>query len=34
MQQTNKDLKRNILLDQGVLLLTEKGYHGTGLKEI
>ncbi len=33
-QPTNKDLKRIKLLDQGVLMLTEQGYHGTGLKEI
>ncbi len=34
MLQTNKDLNRTKLLDQGVLILTEQGYHGTGLKEI
>lgn len=34
LQIPNKDLKRKKLLDQGVLLLTEQGYHGTGLKEI
>ena len=33
-EPTNKDLKRKKLLDQGVLMLTEQGYHGTGLKEI
>ncbi len=33
-ESTNKDLKRKKLLDQGVLMLTEQGYHGTGLKEI
>lgn len=31
---TNKQLKRDILLSQGVQLLTQQGYHGTGLKEI
>ena len=29
-----KQIKKDRLLDQGVLLLLEKGYHGTGLKEI
>jgi TetR/AcrR family transcriptional repressor of nem operon len=33
-QLSTKELKRNKLLDQGVLMLTEQGYHGTGLKEI
>lgn len=35
MQQiTSKDINRKKLLDQGVVLLTELGYHGTGLKKI
>ena len=29
-----KQLKKDRLLDQGVALLLEKGYHATGLKEI
>lgn len=33
-QSTPKNLKRTKLLDQGVLILMEKGYHGTGLKEV
>ncbi len=33
-QLSNKEIKRKKLLDQGVLMLTEQGYHGTGLKEI
>ena len=31
---TQKQLNRASLLAQGVTLLTQKGYHGTGLKEI
>ncbi len=31
---TSKQLKKHRLLDQGVTLLLEKGYHATGLKEI
>ena len=31
---TAKQLKKDRLLDQGVSLLLEKGYHATGLKEI
>ncbi len=35
MQTINpKQLKKDRLLDQGVALLLEKGYHATGLKEI
>ncbi|MCX7085556.1 MAG: TetR family transcriptional regulator C-terminal domain-containing protein [Methylococcales bacterium] len=35
MQKTkSKQLKKDRLLDQGVTLLLEKGYHATGLKEI
>ncbi|WP_031434534.1 TetR/AcrR family transcriptional regulator [Methylomarinum vadi] len=35
MQQlTNKEQKREKLLDQGVQMLMSQGYHGTGLKEI
>ena len=35
MQQfTNKQLKRERLLDQGVQMLMSQGYHGTGLKEV
>ncbi|MCK5831172.1 MAG: TetR family transcriptional regulator C-terminal domain-containing protein [Methylococcales bacterium] len=33
-QLSTKEINRNKLLDQGVLMLTEQGYHGTGLKEI
>jgi len=32
--QTNKQLKREKLLDHGVKMLMEQGYHGTGIKEI
>jgi len=32
--QTNKQIKREKLLDQGVKMLMDQGYHGTGLKEI
>jgi TetR/AcrR family transcriptional repressor of nem operon len=31
---SSKNLKRQKILDQGVILLTEQGYHGTGLNEI
>lgn len=31
---TQKNLNRDSLLNKGVALLTEQGYHGTGLKEI
>jgi len=31
---TNKQIKRDKLLDQGVQMLLTKGYHGTGIKEI
>jgi TetR/AcrR family transcriptional repressor of nem operon len=31
---TSKQLRKDRLLDQGVTLLLEKGYHATGLKEI
>lgn len=34
MAIANKHLKRDILLSQGVQLLMQQGYHGTGLKEI
>ncbi|NOT85181.1 MAG: TetR family transcriptional regulator [Methylococcaceae bacterium] len=34
MPTLNKQLKREQLLDQGVSLLMEQGYHGTGLKKI
>ncbi|HHJ39282.1 MAG: TetR family transcriptional regulator [Methylothermaceae bacteria B42] len=30
----NKQLKRDKILDQGVQLLMERGYHGTGIKDI
>ena len=30
----NKSINRENLLNQGVLLLTRQGYHGTGLKAI
>lgn len=33
-QISTKEFKRVKLLDQGVLMLTEQGYHGTGLKEM
>jgi len=32
--QSNKQIKREKLLDQGVKMLMDQGYHGTGLKEI
>lgn len=32
--QANKQFKREKLLDQGVQMLMDQGYHGTGLKEI
>lgn len=32
--QNNKQIKRERLLDQGVKMLMDQGYHGTGLKEI
>jgi len=32
--QDRKQIKREKLLDQGVQMLMEQGYHGTGLKEI
>jgi len=32
--QTNKQHKRGKLLDHGVQMLMEQGYHGTGIKEI
>jgi len=32
--QTNKQIKREKLLDQGVKMLMDQGYHGTGLKQI
>ncbi|NOQ63413.1 MAG: TetR family transcriptional regulator [Methyloprofundus sp.] len=32
--KTNKHIKRERLLDQGVKMLMEQGYHGTGLKEM
>jgi TetR/AcrR family transcriptional repressor of nem operon len=32
--QLNKQIKRGKLLDQGVKMLMDQGYHGTGLKEI
>ncbi len=34
MATLNKQIKREKLLDQGVLMLMDQGYHGTGLKEI
>ncbi len=34
VMQTNKQIKREKLLDQGVKMLMDQGYHGTGLKEI
>lgn len=35
MPKTSKKLtNRENLLNQGVILLTQQGYHGTGLKEI
>jgi TetR/AcrR family transcriptional repressor of nem operon len=33
-QPTQKQINKENLLNQGVSLLTHKGYHGTGLKEI
>jgi len=33
-QLSTKEINKKRLLDQGVLMLTEQGYHGTGLKEI
>ncbi|HHE65401.1 MAG TPA: TetR family transcriptional regulator [Bacteroidetes bacterium] len=33
-QIINKQLKREKLLDQGVKMLMDQGYHGTGIKEI
>ena len=33
-REANKLINREKLLSQGVALLTEQGYHGTGLKEI
>ncbi|MDD2725443.1 MAG: TetR family transcriptional regulator C-terminal domain-containing protein [Methylovulum sp.] len=33
-QPTQKQINKENLLNQGVALLTQKGYHGTGLKEI
>ena len=33
-QPTQKQINRENLLTQGVALLTQQGYHGTGLKEI
>ena len=32
--ENNRDIKRNKLLDQGVQMLMEQGYHGTGLKDV
>jgi len=32
--QTNKQIKQDKLLDQGVKMMIDQGYHGTGLKEI
>lgn len=32
--RTQKQINKENLLNQGVLLLTQQGYHGTGLKEI
>ncbi len=32
--QASKQIKREKLLDQGVNMLIEQGYHGTGIKEI
>jgi TetR/AcrR family transcriptional repressor of nem operon len=32
--KTNKHIKRNNLLDQGVYFLMAQGYHGTGVNEI
>lgn len=34
MEKISKQVKRENLLDQGVIMLMEQGYHGTGLKEI
>ncbi|BCG63303.1 MAG: TetR/AcrR family transcriptional regulator, transcriptional repressor for nem operon [Methyloprofundus sp.] len=34
VDMNNKQIKREKLLDQGVKMLMEQGYHGTGLKEI
>lgn len=34
VSENNRDIKRNKLLDQGVQMLMEQGYHGTGLKQI
>lgn len=34
VNKTNKQIKREKLLDQGVKMLMDQGYHGTGLKEI
>lgn len=33
-QSTQKQINKENLLNQGVVLLTRQGYHGTGLKEI
>jgi TetR/AcrR family transcriptional repressor of nem operon len=33
-RQTQKEINRKNLLDQGVALLMQQGYHGTGLQEI
>jgi len=33
-ETTKKQINRENLLNQGVTLLMEQGYHGTGLKEI
>jgi len=33
-KSTTKQIRKDLLLDQGVGLLLEKGYHATGLKEI
>ncbi|MDO9268572.1 MAG: TetR family transcriptional regulator, partial [Methylobacter sp.] len=34
LETTKKQINRENLLNQGVTLLMEQGYHGTGLKEI
>ncbi|MGZ8158621.1 MAG: TetR/AcrR family transcriptional regulator, partial [Methylobacter sp.] len=34
LEPTKKQINRENLLNQGVALLMEQGYHGTGLKEI
>lgn len=34
IKSTKKELNRENLLNQGVILLREQGYHGTGLQEI